>query len=368
MKIFSSKGRTFMAAALASVMFSASVAEACTGITLTAEDGDVVRARTMEFNVDLDASVILVPRGTQRTGETPDGKTGLGWDAKYASIGANPMGLPYLVDGVNEKGLSMGLFYFAQAAEYQPYKPEEAGKTMASWQLGSYILDNFATVDEVKAALSDIVVAPVIFKQFNMVLPVHFVVTDASGETIVIEYVGGTLQVSDNPLGTFTNNPPFDWHMTNLQNYVNLGVDNVPPQKLGDVTIEGLGQGTGLLGMPGDFTSPSRFVRAAIYSHGVEASASGNDAIFQAFHILNNFDIPRGVAREEEKDEHGNTVSDYTQWTSAVDTANKRFFFRTYENSDIRFVDLMKQDLDASGIKTWTMDGYETAHELGAPE
>ncbi|WP_176085636.1 choloylglycine hydrolase family protein [Martelella sp. HB161492] len=363
-----SKGMRLVAAAVTAAMLFGPAAEACTGITLTAEDGAVVRARTMEFNVDLHASVIVVPHGLKRVGETPDGKTGLSWNVKYASVGANPMGLPYLVDGVNEKGLSMGLFYFAQSAEYQPYDAADAGKTLASWQLGSYILDNFATVDEVKAALGNIVVAPVIFKQFNMVLPVHFVVTDASGKTIVIEYVGGKLQVSDDPIGVITNNPPFDWHMTNLQNYVNLGLDNVPPQKLGPVTINGLGQGTGLLGMPGDFTSPSRFVRAAIFSHGVEPSKTGDDAIFEAFHILNNFDIPRGVARDAEKDEHGNLVADYTQWTSAVDTVNKRFYFRTYDNSDIRFVDLAKQDLDATSVKTWQMDGYEVAHELGTPE
>lgn len=356
------------ASAFAALVAFAPAAQACTGITLTAKDGNVVRARTMEFNVNLQSEVILVPRGYERTGETPDGKPGLKWKAKYANVGTNPEGLPYVVDGLNEKGLSMGLFYFDQSAKYQPYKPEDASKTMASWQLGSYILDNFATVEEVKAALSDVVVAPVVFKAFDIVLPVHFVVTDPTGATIVIEYVDGKLAIHDNEIGVITNNPPFDWHMTNLQNYVNLSVTNAAPQKLGGVTIQGLGQGTGLLGMPGDFTSPSRFVRAAIFSHGIGPVANSDEAVFQAFHILNNFDIPKGVARADEESSDGKISADYTQWTSANDLTAKRFYFRTYDNSDIRFVDLTKQKLDGDAIQTWSIDGFEVAHEMGEPK
>ncbi len=356
------------ASALAGVIGFTPVAQACTGITLKAQNSDVVRARTMEFNVNLESNVILVPRGYERVGETPDGKPGKSWKVKYANVGANPMDLPYIVDGLNEKGLSMGLFYFDQSAKYQPYAPEKADETMASWQLGSYILDNFATVEEVKKGLPEIVVAPVEFKAFKMVLPVHFVVTDLSGATIVVEYVNGELNVHDNEVGTITNNPPFDWHMTNLQNYVNLDLKNAPTQKLGGVTIEGMGQGSGLLGMPGDFTSPSRFVRAAIFANGIDPVDNGADAVFQAFHILNNFDIPKGVAREEERDAEGNIVSDYTQWTSVDDLTNKRFYFHTYDSNEIRFVDLTKQNLDAKEIKTWSMDGYQTARDLGHPK
>lgn len=342
-------------------------AQACTGITLTAVDGNVVRARTMEFNVNLESSVSMIPRAQARTGTTPDGKPGLSWKAKYASVGISPMGMPHLVDGLNEKGLSMGLFYFDQSAEYQPYVPANASQSLASWELGSYILDNFATVDEVRQGLADVVVVPVVFDKFNFVLPVHFVVTDTTGKSIVIEYVEGKLKVHHNEIGVITNNPPFDWHMTNLQNYVNLNLQNSPAQKLGGTTIKGLGQGTGLLGMPGDFTSPSRFVRAAIFSHGVTPSPDADHAAFQAFHILNNFDIPKGVAREGKQDKNGNINADYTQWTSANDLTARRFYFRTYEDSTIRFVDLTKQDLDANKILSWPLSHQELAVELGNP-
>lgn len=366
MKKTAAKTRTrALACLVACAMGFAPITQACTGITLTAADGNVVRARTMEFNVELDSSVIMIPRGQARTGTTPDGKPGQQWKAKYASVGVSPMGMPYLVDGLNEKGLSMGLFYFDQSAKYQPYTANDASRTLASWELGSYILDNFATAEEVREGLPGVIVAPVNFEKFNIVLPVHFVVTDASGKSIAIEYVEGKLHIHDNEIGILTNNPPFDWHMINLQNYVNLNLHNAPAQKLASVDIKGLGQGTGLLGMPGDFTSPSRFVRAAIFAHGVSASPTAEHAAFQAFHILNNFDIPKGVARDGEKDEGGNINADYTQWTSANDLTARRFYFRTYEDSTIRVVDLTKQNLDAKEILSWPMEGTESVVDLG---
>lgn len=343
-------------------------AQACTGILLKATDGTVVRGRTMEFGVDTGSNVILVPRGYQRTGTAPEGKPGKSWTVKYASVGANALDLPLLVDGLNEKGLSIGLFYFPNTADYQPYQPDDAAKTIAPWELGSYILDNFATLDEVRAGVQDVVVPAVTFAKWNMVLPVHYVVTDPSGASLVVEYVDGELKLHDNPLGVLTNTPAFDWHIANLNNYMNLILPNVPPRKMAGMTFKGFGQGTGLLGLPGDFTPPSRFVRAAIFSQGVVPSADGSAAVLQLFHILNNFDIPRGVAREGEKDEHGNIVADYTQWASANDLAAKKFYFRTYDNSDIRVVDLTKQNLDADTIQTWSMAGTERFHEVGAPE
>jgi choloylglycine hydrolase len=184
-------------------------------------------------------------------------------------------------------------------------------------------------------------------------------VHDETGTSIVIEYVGGKLNVHDNPLGVMSNSPSFDWHMTNLRNYVNMSVNNAPPAKIGSVTLLPLGMGSGMLGVPGDFTPPSRFVRAAIYSASALPSATSDEAVNQAFHILNQFDIPKGAARDHEKDEHGNVVADYTLWTSANDLKNRRFFIRTYDNSQIRSIDLMSQDLDAKEIATFKIDGKE---------
>ena len=348
----------------AGALVLASAAEACTGVRLIGADGTVVYARTLEFAVDVHSDVIISPRGFARVGLTPDDKDGLAWKAKYASVGANALGLPIILDGLNEAGLAAGLFYFPTAAGYMAYEPAEAAKTIAPWQLGSWVLDNFKSVDEVKANIGSIVVAATVLKQWGFSPPVHMIVHDASGKSIVVEYVGGRLNVYDNPLGIITNSPGFDWHMTNLRNYVGFSLANRPPVDLGPVTLEPFGQGSGILGMPGDFTPPSRFVRAVAFSHSVLEPKTGDEAVLTAFHILNNFDIPKGSAREAHKDEHGNILADYTIWTSANDLKAKRFYFRTYEDSRIRVVDLMKANLDAKAVVTFSMHGEETIQPL----
>lgn len=345
-------------------LFFAKITQACTGIRLIAADGSVVYARTLEFNVDLDSNVIVIPRGYARTGTTPGGENGLKWTSKYASVGANGVGLPFLFDGVNEKGLAAGLFYFPTTAGYLKYNAAEASKTIAPWQVGSWILENFATVEEVKQNIGNVAVAEVMFKQWGIVPPVHYVVHDASGKSIVIEYVEGKLHLYDNVIGVMTNSPTFDWHMTNLRNYLNLSVVNAPPVEVGGVTLTALGQGTGMLGIPGDFTPPSRFVRAVAYSTSVVPARTGEAEVLEAFHILNNFDIPEGAAREEHKDAHGNIISDHTIWTSASDLKARRYYFRTYENSQIRSADLMKMPLDAKNIATISMKGSEVIRSL----
>ena len=361
-----STSRAIIGIALFSLLLAAAAQSllACTGIRLQAEDGTVVHARTLEFAVDLESDVILVPRGFRREGMTPDGKSGLKWDTKYASLGANGVGLPYIFDGLNEKGLAVGTFYFPGSVGYMAYEAADADKSVAPWEVGSWILENFATVEEVRDGVKTLVVPDVVLEAWGFAPPLHYVVHDASGKSIVIEYVDGKLEIHDNPLGVMTNAPSFDWHMTNLRNYVNLSFTSMPSLQIGSVKLAPLGQGSGMLGLPGDFTPPSRFVRAVAFSHSVFPSRTGDEAVLQAFHILNNFDIPKGSAREEHKDEHGNILADYTTWTSANDLKRKRFYFRTYDNSQIRMLDLMKMNLDAKGIVTISMKGKEVIREL----
>ncbi len=352
-----------MVAALA-LTLGITTADACTGIRLKAKDGTVVHARTLEFAVDLKSNVVIIPRNYQRSGTTPDGKKGMQWKTKYATIGANGVELPYIFDGLNEKGLAVGTFYFPGTAKYMPYSDAVASKTIAPWEFGSWVLENFATVDEVRKNIDKVVVPSVVLKAWGFAPPVHYVVHDASGKSIVIEFVNGKPVIYDNPLGAMANSPTFDWHMTNLRNYINVSLKPVKELKVGGVVLKPFGMGAGMHGVPGDFTPPSRFVRAALFSHAVFQPKTGDDAVLEAFHILNNFDIPRGTVREEKKDEHGNVEADYTVWTSANDLKRKRFYFRTYNDSRIRMVDLTKFDLNAKNIVVIPMDSKEEIKEL----
>jgi choloylglycine hydrolase len=150
-------------------------------------------------------------------------------------------------------------------------------------------------VSEVRDAIRNVVTAEVVFPACGFGPRAHHVVSDAFGESIVIEYVGGRLQVHGNPLGVMSNSPSFDWHRTNLRNCMNLSVNPHPPGKVGAMTLTPLGHRSGMLGIPGDFAPPSRFVRVVAYSTSILPPANGAEAVLEAFHILNNVTCPRGL-------------------------------------------------------------------------
>jgi choloylglycine hydrolase len=160
--------------------------------------------------------------------------------------------------------------------------------------------------------------------------------------------------VHDAPLGVMTNAPTYDWHMTNLANYLNLSPKDIDQIKLGDVTIPAFGSGAGMLGLPGDFTPPSRFVRAAMFSQAAVANKTAEDTVFAAFHILNQFDIPKGSVINAAV---GEPTPEITEWTSVADLKNLRWYFRTHEDQSLRMVDLKEAVAAAKGeISTIDME------------
>ncbi len=348
---------------LALAMLGSTAVWACTGITIKPKDGSVIFARTLEFAADLKSNVIIVPRGKEYVGTAPGNQPGLRWKTKYGAVGANAFDMPVVIDGLNDQGLSVGLFYFPGFAKYQQVKAGDFNKSLAPWELGSFLLGTCADVKEAVAAANSVLVGPVVQKDMGFVPPAHYIVTDADGNSAVLEYVNGELKVHANPLGVMANAPTFDWHMTNLSNYVTLSRKNIERIDLAGKEIQGLGQGSGMLGLPGDFTPPSRFVRAVAYSKTAVPVASAKDGVLQAFHILNQFDIPKGAAQGIE---HGEEVYDYTLWTSAADLKNLRYYFRTFDNSRIRLVDMKSVDLDAPEIKTISMQGEEQIEDVSA--
>jgi choloylglycine hydrolase len=334
---------------------------ACTGIKLAAKDGSFVHGRTLEFGIEVDVSVAVIPRGFSFQGTTPQGK-GLAYTAKYAAVGAIAFGDPALMDGMNEKGLAVGTFYFPTFAGYSEITSKNQSQALSPVEFPNWILTQFATVGEVKAALPTIAIAPTINKAWgSQPAPFHYIVFDKQGNCLVIEPIEGKLITYENKLGTFTNSPTFDWHMTNLRNFINLTPFNSKPVTLNGVTLAPLGQGSGMMGLPGDFSPPSRFVRAAIFSATAIPSATAKEGIFQLFHILNQFDIPVGVARSID---NGVTYSDATQITCARDPQTLKYYFRTYNDQTIKVVDLNKFDLDAKAIKSVNVTGTTQAVDI----
>lgn len=340
------------------ISITPSIVDACTGIMLKTQDGSVVHGRTLEFGITVDTSIAVVPRGYKFVGQTPLGD-GLKYAAKYAAIGVITFKDLKIADGLNEAGLAVGAFYFPTFAEYTPVTTENQKNGLSPTDFNNWVLTQFAKVEEVREAVKNesVIITPTVLEGWGPESPpFHYVVYDKSGASIVIEPVGGKLIVHDNPLGVMSNSPTFDWHMTNLRNYIALDPRNIPPIKVKGETFKQLGQGSGMLGLPGDFTPPSRFVRAAVYSSTAIPSKTAAKGIEQAFHILNNFDIPVGVARAEAE---GVVHTDYTMLTVARDAKNGRFYYKTYDDQTIRMVQLKQFDLDAKEIKMLSTKGEQ---------
>lgn len=335
--------------------------EACTGIRLTATDGSVVNGRTVEFGTVIDMYAAVIPRGYTFIGKTPDGN-GLTYKSKYAATGIYCFDYKVLMDGINEKGLTAAAFYFPGYAEYATLTKDNQSKGLSPVEFPNWILTQFATIDEVKAALTSVVIAPTVLNNWgDTPPPFHYVVYDKEGNSIVIEPLNGTLVVYDNEIGTITNSPTFDWHMTNLRNFINLNVFNVSPINIRGVELAPLGQGSGMVGVPGDFTPPSRFVRAALFSSTAIPSKNANESVSQAFHILDQFDIPVGFSREKKGFDFTN---DYTLLTSVKDSQAVKYFYKSYNDQTIKFVDLNQFDLDTKTIKSVNTKGQLTGVDV----
>lgn len=327
-------------------------AEACTGIMLRNADGSVVHGRTVEFGILVEVDQAIIPRGHEFIAKAPGGP-GMKYKAKYGCVGSYTFGNLALCDGMNEKGLAIGAFYFPTFAKYTELTKENRDKALSPADFPNWVLTQFATVGEVQAAIEagQAVIVPTVLEGWGPVAPpFHYVAYDKTGASIAIEPVDGKLKVTHNPLGVFTNSPTFDWHLTNLRNYIALNPRNVPPVKLEGLKLQAFGQGSGMLGLPGDFTPPSRFVRAAVFCASAIPVADASKGVLQAFHILNNFDIPVGVAREKDKD--GTVHSDFTQFTVVRDPQNLCYYYKSYDDQTIRMIDLRKFDLDAKAVKT----------------
>lgn len=324
---------------------------ACTEARLKAGDGTVVVGRSMEFAQPLDSNVVVQPRGQERVSMLPDGRDGIEWTSKYGVMYLDGFGIDIAVDGMNETGLSLGALFFPGEAQYQDMKGSRRSRTMAVNDLPLYILQNFSTVDEVKEALPRLTVVGIRTPALNnIIVPAHFSVYQPDGRGIVVEYTKDGLNIYDS-IGIMTNSPAYPWHVTNLRNYVDLTSVNSEPITVDGVSFASTGQGSGLNGIPGNPTPPSRFVRAAAMAYLAAKPEDASGAVTLAAHIMNTVDIPLGTVRDfSDKESFG----DYTQWIVVKDLTNRVLYFRTYDNMSLRSVDMKKFDM-SEGAKRYTM-------------
>ncbi len=350
----------YLVLALAIPVFLYEAASACTSIVLMADDGVAVYGRTMEWGAfDLNSRLAVVPREYAFQGHTPDGKPGHRWKARYGAVALDALLKDYFTDGMNEKGLVVGVLYLPGFAEFQPYDPDQAGISMGPLDLANYVLTQFAAVDEVREGLKKIRVVPVPEPVLGGPAPIHLTVIEQSGKAMVVQYLKGELKVFDNPLRVLTNSPSFDWHMTNLRNYINLSAVALPARKLENLDFRPIGAGSGLLGIPGDYTPPSRFVRAVAYTQTARKTPDGDETVYEVFRILDNFNLPLGTAEgPDSRPELLKGMRSSTIWTSAADTGNLKYYYHTQHNRKVRMVDLRNIDFSPNneGIRHFPLD------------
>jgi choloylglycine hydrolase len=351
---------------LLSATLTTPAAFACTAFQLKSNDGAQIYVRSMEFGEALNSKALIVPRGTEFTGTAPGGQPGKMWKVKHGYVGLNVDEDPTTVaDGMNEKGLAIGVLYLPGFAEYLPAEGAPRDKSVGSWEVANYLLANCATVEEAAAALqNDLYVAQEEFPAFKMLMPFHWWIGDASGKVIIAEYVDGKLAIHDAPLGVLTNSPPYEWQQINVSNYVDLSPVDVPERKLGDFTSINYGQGSGAVGLPGDWTPPSRFVRVALFSHWATPADTAPETVNLGFHVLNTFDIFNGAIKSTQADGTPQTKtltagakpklvnSDLTEWAVAHDRTNLVSYIRTYGGLLIQKIDHKAIDFGQSGLRT----------------
>ena len=328
-------------AAAVSAILIATPSSACTDFRLEAKDGTFLITRSMEFGQELQSSLRSSPRGRVFSTTTPTGTPGINWKSKYGYLYVDGFNIDASFDGMNEKGLTFEYLYLPGETNYQSIPAGKDSKAIPYSLFGDWILSNFKTINEVKEALADVYVSNQTIPELgDAVLSAHASIYDTSGKGIVVEFYNDKINVYDN-IGIMTNSPKYDWQVTNLRNYINLTPTNPKPIVQKGISNAGTGQGSGSVGLPGDASPPSRFVKTAFMIKNVFAAQNAAELLNLAEHIINNVDLPSGYIQSTEE---GKTVTDTTQWVVFKDITNKMLYYRTYNNMTLRAIDMNKID------------------------
>ena len=319
--------------AAVSVAATFNAALACTAVDIVAADSSVIAGRTMEWAFDMQWTLVSLPKGTalEMTATAALKLPPVTVTSKYAIVGIKPGILPgnTLLEGQNAAGLGMSGNFLPGFTRYQTVTPQDKSY-VSILGFGEWALGQFATVAELRQALPGIKVwADDTLKSGPTAPDVHFVFTDKSGASIVVEFVNGEQRIYDNVAHVLTNSPTYDWHLTNVRNYLNLSTVGPTSVRIGDVNVTEIGQGGGLIGVPGDYTPPSRFVRSAFLRHHATKPKNADEAAQFIGHTLNNVDIPIGIAQSKAGND---VVSDYTQWVSIKDLTGNRLMIADYDH------------------------------------
>ncbi len=244
---------------------------------------------------------------------------------------------PLYYDAINEKGLCMSGLNFVGNADY---KEAVYGKdNIAQFEFIPWVLGQCASVKEARALIEKINLVNMPFSKELPLAKLHWLIADSS-EAITVESVKEGIRVYDNPVGVLTNNPPFDKQMFHLNNYMHLSPKAPKNNFANELSFDTYSLGMGAIGLPGDLSSQSRFVKVAFVKMNSVSGDSESESVSQFFHILNSVDQPRGC------NELGKDKYEVTIYTSCCNADKGIYYYTTYDNHQITAVDMNKENLD----------------------
>lgn len=267
----------------------------------------------------------------------------------YAMIGMATVaeGYPLYYEATNEMGLSMAGLNFPDNADYKAYL--EGCDNITPFELIPWILGRCADVEAALAALSKINIVNIGFSEELPLSPLHWIVSDRE-RSIVVESIRTGLKIYDDPVGVLTNNPTFDYHMMNLNNYMALHEGTPKNELCKSYNLEVYSLGMAALGLPGDFSSASRFVRAVFVKQKSCCGEGEKESVNQFFHIMASVAMPKGCVFVREGE------YEYTRYTSCCNVDKGIYYYTTYENSTVNSVDMNLADFQESKIYVYELD------------
>ena len=311
----------------------------CTAITFKAKDNYF--GRNLDYEYSYHETVTVTPRNYpfefRKMGKC---------DSHYAMIGmAFVQGYPLYYDATNEKGLSVAGLNFPVNACY--LSEDKTKDNVAPFEFIPYILAKCKDVPEAKSLIERMNILNEDFSSELPASPLHWLVSDRES-SIAVEPMRDGVKVYDDPIGVLTNNPTFDFHMTNLSNYINVTREEPTNRFSSQFALTPYSRGMGAIGLPGDLSSASRFVKAAftkLNSLPVEGEVA---CVSQFFHILGSVEQQKGCCKVEKGFEH-------TIYSSCCNVDKGIYYYTTYDNSTVTGVDMYKEKLDDSHVKSYPL-------------
>ncbi|MFQ7574291.1 MAG: choloylglycine hydrolase [Lachnospira sp.] len=313
----------------------------CTCIDFKTTDNYFGRNLDLEYRFN--EKVVITPRGYEFKL-----KNGNVINTKSALIGMATVvnDYPLYAEASNESGLSMAGLYFPGNAKF--FEPDASKLNLSPYELIPYLLGLYSTVSEVRGVFDNLNITNTAFMDNMPVTDLHWMISDGN-DCIVVEQMQEGLKVYDNPLGVLTNNPPFDYHIINVNNYINL-TPNCAKNRFSDkINLSQYGQGMGALGLPGDTSPASRFVRAAFNKLNSSCKGDEEESVSQFFHILDSVAMVKGATVTAEG------KYDITSYSCCINVSKGIYYYKTYTNNQITAVRMTDKEKNKKELSVYDL-------------